>query len=153
MIKNLFKIAVRNIWKRKRLSGSRGHDTPFRFRPNCRLMTRDTALKYFGDEDPIGKSLTTPQGEFLVAAIEEKWKQYMPGQPFSYFFLDDRLNELYNNEKISGQIFNVFSILTIFIACVGLFGLSPKSPSVSRPSRRPMLILPMPSGRSEAISV
>lgn len=48
----------------------------------------------------------------------------MPGQPFSYFFLDDRLNELYNNEKISGQIFNVFSILTIFIACVGLFGLS-----------------------------
>lgn len=89
----------------------------------------------------------------ILAAIEEKWKQYMPGQPFSYFFLDDRLNELYNNEKISGQIFNVFSILTIFIACVGLFGLSPKSRSVSRPSRRPMLILPMPSGRSESISV
>ena len=59
-----------------------------------------------------------------LAAIEEKWSQFLPGQPFSYFFLDDRLNELYNNEKTSGKIFNVFSILTIFIACVGLFGLS-----------------------------
>ncbi len=59
-----------------------------------------------------------------LAAIEDKWKQFIPEQPFSYFFLDDRLNELYNNEKTSGQIFNVFSILTIFIACVGLFGLS-----------------------------
>ena len=60
----------------------------------------------------------------ILAAIEEKWTQFVPGQPFSYYFLDDRLNELYNNEKTSGQIFNVFSILTIFIACVGLFGLS-----------------------------
>ncbi len=33
-------------------------------------MTRDTALKYFGDEDPIGKSLTTPR-EFLVAGVVE----------------------------------------------------------------------------------
>ena len=62
-------------------------------------------------------------GETL-AAVEEKWSQFLPGQPFSYFFLDDNLNELYNNEKTSGQIFNIFSILTIFIACVGLFGLS-----------------------------
>jgi len=82
-------------------------------------------------------------GETL-AAIEEKWTQFLPGQPFSYYFLDDRLNELYNNEKASNQIFNVFSILTIFIACVGLFGLS-----ASRLSRPLMLSLSMPSGRSE----
>ncbi len=59
-----------------------------------------------------------------LAGIEEKWSQFVPGQPFSYFFLDEKLNELYNNEKASGQIFNIFSVLTIFIACVGLFGLS-----------------------------
>lgn len=33
-------------------------------------MTRDTALKYFGDEDAVGKSLTTPR-EFLVAGVVE----------------------------------------------------------------------------------
>ncbi|MEE8378471.1 MAG: ABC transporter permease, partial [Candidatus Aminicenantaceae bacterium] len=38
---------------------------------NSILMTRDTALKYFGDEDPVGKSLTTPQGEILVAGVVE----------------------------------------------------------------------------------
>ncbi|MCJ7582308.1 MAG: ABC transporter permease [Candidatus Aminicenantes bacterium] len=69
------------------------------------------------------KILPQNLGETLTA-IEDKWSQFNPGQPFSYYFLDERLNELYNNEKTSGQIFNVFSILTIFIACVGLFGLS-----------------------------
>ncbi len=59
-----------------------------------------------------------------IAAIEDKWSQFVPGQPFSYYFLDERLDALYNNEKTSGQIFNIFSVLTIFIACVGLFGLS-----------------------------
>jgi putative ABC transport system permease protein len=62
-------------------------------------------------------------GETL-SAIEEKFEQFVPGQPFSYYFLDDRLADLYNNEKTSGKIFNIFSVLTIFIACVGLFGLS-----------------------------
>ena len=59
-----------------------------------------------------------------VAAIGEKWAQFSPQQPISYFFLEDRLNDLYNNEKTSGQIFNIFSVLAIVIACVGLFGLS-----------------------------
>lgn len=38
---------------------------------NSILMTSDTALKYFGDEDPVGKSLMTPQGEVLVAGVVE----------------------------------------------------------------------------------
>jgi putative ABC transport system permease protein len=59
-----------------------------------------------------------------LAAIEEKWKQFVPGNPLSYFFLDDRLNTLYENEQTSGKIFNIFSILAILIACIGLFGLS-----------------------------
>ena len=62
--------------------------------------------------------------DLTLAAIEEKWKQFVPGQPLSYFFLDDRLDALYDNEKTSGQIFKIFSFLTIVIACVGLFGLS-----------------------------
>jgi putative ABC transport system permease protein len=59
-----------------------------------------------------------------LASIEEKWKQFVPGNPLSYFFLDDRLNTLYENEQTSGKIFNIFSILAILIACIGLFGLS-----------------------------
>jgi putative ABC transport system permease protein len=38
--------------------------------------------------------------------------------------MDDMLDGLYQNEKTSGQIFGIFSILAIIIACIGLFGLS-----------------------------
>ena len=59
-----------------------------------------------------------------LAAIENTWKKFMPGQPFNYYFMDDRLDDLYQNEQTSGQILGVFSILAIIIACIGLFGLS-----------------------------
>jgi len=38
---------------------------------NSILMTREIALKYFGDEEPVGKTLTSPQGEFLVSGVVE----------------------------------------------------------------------------------
>ncbi len=62
-------------------------------------------------------------GETL-ASIEQKWKEFNPQEPLGYFFLDDKLDEMYGNEKTSGQIFSIFSLLAIVIACIGLFGLS-----------------------------
>jgi putative ABC transport system permease protein len=62
-------------------------------------------------------------GETL-GAIEQKWKTFNPQEPFGYYFLDDKLDEMYGNEKTSGQIFSIFSLLAIVIACIGLFGLS-----------------------------
>jgi putative ABC transport system permease protein len=60
----------------------------------------------------------------ILAAIESTWEKFTRRQPFSYYFIDDMLNNLYQNEKASGQIFGIFSILAIVIACIGLFGLS-----------------------------
>lgn len=62
-------------------------------------------------------------GETL-GAIEQKWKEFNPQEQFSYYFLDSKLEEMYGNEKTSGQIFSIFSLLAIVIACIGLFGLS-----------------------------
>jgi putative ABC transport system permease protein len=59
-----------------------------------------------------------------IGAIEQKWKEFNPQEPFSYYFLDSKLEEMYGNEKTSGQIFSLFSLLAIVIACIGLFGLS-----------------------------
>jgi putative ABC transport system permease protein len=59
-----------------------------------------------------------------IAAIEGKWKEFNPQEPMSYYFLDTKLEEMYGNEKTSGQIFSIFSLLAIVIACIGLFGLS-----------------------------
>ncbi|MGB3150391.1 MAG: FtsX-like permease family protein, partial [Maribacter sp.] len=59
-----------------------------------------------------------------IASIEEIWKNLAPGQPFSYRFMDDAFNTTYEAEQNLGQIFITFTILSIFIACLGLFGLA-----------------------------
>jgi putative ABC transport system permease protein len=55
---------------------------------------------------------------------EVVWKRFNPGYPFQYDFLDDRIAKLYRNEERMMQMFGYFSILAIFIGCLGLFGLA-----------------------------
>ncbi len=59
-----------------------------------------------------------------LATIEKIWKKYLPEIPYQYTFLDDRFTELYESEQRQGTIFTVFACIAIFIACLGLFGLS-----------------------------
>ena len=59
-----------------------------------------------------------------LSYIEKKWLEFVPGQPFSYNYLDDNIYEMYKNEQITSNIFGIFSLLAILIACIGLFGLA-----------------------------
>ena len=59
-----------------------------------------------------------------VSTIEGIWNTIAPGQPFNYYFLDDSFNDSYDAEQRLGQIFSVFTVLSILIACLGLFGLA-----------------------------
>lgn len=59
-----------------------------------------------------------------ISFLEDKWRDFAPGQPFEYSFLDQRFNDMYKNEQKLGQIFGVFAFLAIFIACLGLYGLA-----------------------------
>ncbi len=59
-----------------------------------------------------------------LAYLEKIYKQYFPGNPFDYFFVDDNYNRQYKTEQQYGQIFTAASFLAIFIACLGLFGLA-----------------------------
>lgn len=56
--------------------------------------------------------------------FEEAWKTIFPGNPFTHFFLDDHYNQQYQADQQFGKVFAIFSSLAIFIACLGLFGLS-----------------------------
>lgn len=58
-----------------------------------------------------------------ISFVEEKWNEYAQGSPFQYYFFDKEFNSLYQAERKTAQIFTVFSILAIFIACLGLLGL------------------------------
>ncbi|WP_111672255.1 ABC transporter permease [Algoriphagus litoralis] len=65
------------------------------------------------------KDLTT-----LIDFAESEWKKFYPEEPFKYFFLDDFFNSQYKADQQFYLIFNFFTGLAIFIACLGLFGLS-----------------------------
>ena len=59
-----------------------------------------------------------------LASIEGAYKTYSPGIPFDYLFLDEVFNQQYTSERQLGELFNGFSLLSVIIACLGLFGLA-----------------------------
>ncbi|MCG8319704.1 MAG: ABC transporter permease [Cytophagales bacterium] len=65
-------------------------------------------------------------GDFsnVIRQIEKKWKAVAPHQPFNYYFMDASFNSTYEAEQKLGRIFVIFTILSLFIACLGLFGLT-----------------------------
>jgi putative ABC transport system permease protein len=56
--------------------------------------------------------------------MEEKWTEIFPGKPFEYTFLEDDFLEQFSSDRNRRAVFAGFTILTIFIACLGLFGLA-----------------------------
>ncbi|CAN5484033.1 ABC transporter permease [soil metagenome] len=60
----------------------------------------------------------------LLATLKKEWDNLNPESPFSYSFLDERFNAIYREEKNTGLMLGIFAGLTIFVACLGLFGLA-----------------------------
>ncbi len=59
-----------------------------------------------------------------LSKIESTWKKFLPDVPFEYTFLDEKFEKLYESEQRQKTIFTIFACIAIFIACLGLFGLS-----------------------------
>ena len=56
--------------------------------------------------------------------LETEWQKFAPNTPFVYEFLDQSFQSQYVAEQRLGRVFMVFSLLTVFIACIGLLGLA-----------------------------
>lgn len=59
-----------------------------------------------------------------LAAIQTVWKDMAPNVPFEFDFVDDQIDAMYEREQRMSSIFSLFAGLAIFIACMGLLGLS-----------------------------
>jgi putative ABC transport system permease protein len=59
-----------------------------------------------------------------IGSMEAKWKSFAPATPFDFSFLDNEFDALYRSEQRMGTVFGIFTFLSIFVACLGLFGLS-----------------------------
>jgi putative ABC transport system permease protein len=62
--------------------------------------------------------------EDAISMIESKWDSFSPNRPLQLHFLDAELKKFYDSEVRIGRIFTAFSVLSIVISCLGLFGLS-----------------------------
>lgn len=60
----------------------------------------------------------------ITAAMEERWNKIVPGSPLDFTFIEDHYENLYRSETRLSRIMNVFSVLAILIAGLGLFGLA-----------------------------
>ena len=67
--------------------------------------------------------IKTSDVQGLLATMKKRWDSYNTDEPFTYAFMDDLYNKTYSAEQKTGTILNIFSVLTIFVACLGLFGL------------------------------
>ncbi len=59
-----------------------------------------------------------------IAFLEKMWEKHVPNYPFLYSFLKETIDDFYVNDRKTGTIFSYFSLLAIFISCLGLFGLT-----------------------------
>jgi putative ABC transport system permease protein len=84
-------------------------------------------IRYFGPEN-FGRFLSVrvrPENiRETIAFMENAWRRFAQNQAFEYRFFDDHFARIYQSEERTGRIFLSFSILAIFIAGLGLFGLS-----------------------------
>ena len=76
------------------------------------------------EQDNVYIKIKAGQTEAALALIEKTYRQYEPGGVFSYQFLDQNFARQYATERKQSQLLLLFTILAIFIACLGLFGLT-----------------------------
>ncbi len=59
-----------------------------------------------------------------IAAIKKSWMKVAPEYPFEFRFLDEDINDLYENDRKVNTLINISTFLALFIACLGLFGMA-----------------------------
>jgi putative ABC transport system permease protein len=67
---------------------------------------------------------TSGKTQEAIQYIENLWKLYSPNTPLTYSILSDNLTKLYAEEARLKRLFQGFTVVAIFIACIGLFGLA-----------------------------
>jgi putative ABC transport system permease protein len=67
--------------------------------------------------------INTGNDKAALRSMEAAWHSVLPNDPFEYRFVNEAYNKQYEAEQRLGRLSIVFSLLTIFISCLGLFGL------------------------------
>ncbi|MBA4055646.1 MAG: ABC transporter permease, partial [Marivirga sp.] len=69
-------------------------------------------------------SVRTKDIKGVITSVEKVFQKAFPDNAFEYFFLDEQFNQQYRSEEKLWNIFMLFAVLSVFVAAIGLFGLS-----------------------------
>lgn len=72
----------------------------------------------------LSAKISTSELPATLKAVEDTWNRLMPYRPYEYYFADDVFDQLYHSERRFGKLFLTFAVITIFISCLGLLGLT-----------------------------
>ena len=86
------------------------------------MVIMPTFHKYAWPNKNFSIRIDGKETQQIIDKIEQSWTSYTD-IPFDFYFMDESYDNLYQNEKRTGLLFQVFSGLTIFIAILGLLGL------------------------------
>ncbi len=82
------------------------------------LLLSDHQFRY------LTLTVDTQHLDETIAFVERTYQALFPGNPLAYFFLDAEFDQQYRAEEQLSRLFRVFTLLGLFIACLGLFGLA-----------------------------
>lgn len=91
---------------------------------SLRNVIAPVAITMSDDKTQLGYKLESGAIPGFLKAAEQKWKELKPDEAFSYHFVDENFGELLKKEEVFGKSINVFTLLAVFISCLGLYGLS-----------------------------
>ena len=92
-------------------------------RPDTMFRKSNDVMFGFSPQPRINIRLSKGNVKEQIASIEKIWKSVAGNQDFEYKFLDESLNTQYQEDQRLGKIVRFASLLSIFISCMGLFGL------------------------------
>jgi putative ABC transport system permease protein len=87
--------------------------------PPLILVYDKTVVQYFSIRFNTKQNI--PQ---VIAQAKMQYERAFPGNPFQYFFMDDYFDRQYEADTQFAKVFNLFTGVAVFIACLGLFALS-----------------------------
>jgi putative ABC transport system permease protein len=95
---------------------------------NFEPLQRKTESTFFAPLFPaynyIFVRISPENAEASIEHVRRTWDRFVEGRPFTYTFLDDSLNQLYQAEQRLSTVVIYFAVLAVAIACLGLFGLA-----------------------------
>lgn len=82
------------------------------------VRLRENRLPYFILRLAPGDQVAT------IASVKNIWEKFVPGFPFEFGFIDEKIDSYYQVERRMGKLFIYAAILAVVISCLGLFGLA-----------------------------